>query len=85
MEGLDVPAVPRFLLSIGITYGAWWLYSALKHRFPGAAVRHLATWLSQADRYYPSKDPVSRPLVYRSTPRTVNVHPVPAQENERER
>lgn len=85
MEALEVPAVPRFFLSIGITYGVWWIYAALRHRFPGAAVRHLATWLSQADRYYPSKDPVSRPLVYRQTakPQPVSVHHAPAQASER--
>lgn len=84
MEALSAPAVPRFFLSLGLTYGMWWLYTTLRHHFPGAAVRHLATWLSQADRYYPSKDPVSRPLVYRSTPPAVSVRPAPPQSDERE-
>ncbi len=84
MEGLDVPAAPRFILSIAITYGVWRFYSALKHHLPGAAARHLATWLSQADRYYPSKDPVSRPLVYRYRPThpAVTVRPAPTDERE---
>ena len=85
MEALAAPAVPRFFLSVGVTYGVWWLYAAFKHRFPGAAVRHLATWLSQADRYYPSKDPVSRPLVYRQVtkPKPVNVERAPAHPGDR--
>lgn len=85
MEALAAPAVPRFFLSVGVTYGVWWLYAAFKHRFPGAAVRHLATWLSQADRYYPGKDPVSRPLVYRQVakPEPVNADHSPARPGRR--
>ena len=85
METFKLPAIPKFILSAGVTYGVWWLYDSIKHLFPGAAVRHLATWLSQADRYYPSKDPVSRPLVYRPTAGRplVIVRPAPSQPNER--
>lgn len=65
METFKVTPIAKFILSVGVTVGLWRVYKTFQYLFPGASMRHLATWLSQADRYYPSKDPVSRPLVYR--------------------
>ena len=82
METFKVPPVAKFILSAGVTAGLWRVYKTFQYLFPGASMRHLATWLSQADRYYPSKDPVSRPLVYHPAQAKRNASPPPSERPE---
>lgn len=79
MQATKLPVVPKLIVSVGSAVGSYWIYDTLRHLFPGAAAKHLSVWLAQADRYYPAKDPVSRPLIYSTKP-SITVHRVPSED-----